>query len=60
MQVQDEMRTCDIWTYRECTHCKGLFTNDVGIFWGLYLSAYPQLLACPLVLEIDDVICEQP
>ena len=22
MQVQDEMRTCDIWTYRECTHCK--------------------------------------
>ena len=24
------------------------------------MSAYHQLLACPLVLQIDDVICEQP
>ena len=44
---------------------EGLFTNDVGIFRGLWLplvlmSAYYQLLACPLVLHIDDVICEQP
>ena len=43
----------------------GLFTNDGGIFWGLWhplvlMSAYHQLLACPLVLQIDDVICEQP
>ena len=39
---------------------KGLFTNDVGIFWGLWhplvlMSAYHQLLACPLVLQIDYV-----
>merc|ERR1711986_10007 len=45
--------------------CKGLFTNDVSIFWGLrhplvLMSAYHKLLACPLVLQIDDVICEQP
>ena len=38
----------------------GLFTNDVGIFWGLWhplvlMSAYHQLLACPLVLQIDYV-----
>ena len=44
---------------------KGLFTNDVSIFWGLWhplvlMSAYHQHLACPLVLQIDDVICEQP
>ena len=44
---------------------KGPFTNDVSIFWGLchplvLMSAYHQLLACPLVLQIDDVICEQP
>ena len=43
----------------------GLFTNDVGIFLGLWhplvlMSAYHQLLACPLVLQIDNVICEQP
>ena len=39
---------------------RGLFTNDVGIFWGLWhplvlMSAYHQLLACPLVLQIDYV-----
>ena len=39
---------------------KGLFTNDVSSFWGLWhplvlMSAYHQLLACPLVLQIDDV-----
>ena len=44
---------------------KGLFTNDVSTFWGLWhplvlMSAYHQLLACPLVLQIDDVICELP
>ena len=44
---------------------KGLFTNDVGIFRSLWhplvlMSAYHQLLACLLVLQIDDVICEQP
>ena len=43
---------------------KGLFTNDVGIFWGLWhplvlMSAYHQISACPLVLQFDDVICEQ-
>ena len=43
----------------------GLFTNDVSIFWGLrhplvLMSAYHQLLACPLVLQIDDIICEPP
>ena len=47
------------------TMSKGPFTNDVSIFWGLchplvLMSAYHQLLACPLVLQIDDVICEQP
>ena len=46
------------------TPYKGLFTNDVGTFWGLWhplvlMSAYHQLLACPLVLQIDDVISEQ-
>ena len=39
---------------------KGLFTNDVSIFWGLWhplvlMSAYHQLLAFPLVLQIDNV-----
>ena len=43
---------------------EGLFTNDVDIFRGLWhplvlMSAYYQLLVCPLVLQFDDVICEQ-
>ena len=44
---------------------KGLFTSDVSISWGLrhplvLMSPYHRLLACPLVLQIDDVICEPP
>ena len=41
---------------------KELFTNDVGTFWGLLhplvvMSACRHLLAYPLLLQIDDVIC---
>ena len=40
----------------------GLFINDVRIFWGLFhplvvMSACCHLLAYPLMLQIDDVIC---
>ena len=44
---------------------EGLSSNDVSLFCGLWhplvvVSAYHHLLACPLVLQIDDVICELP
>ena len=43
---------------------KGLFTNYVGTFWGLLhplvvMSAHHHLLAYPLVLKIDNIICGQ-